>query len=220
MAEGARPTFTIYRASTIRSSAYRRHGKPIASAEKAGPEPPKGRARGPRTKEPARLKGLAPQQGCGEGLGAGEYCSRSSAGPLSTPSCAWTILLVLPAPARQCCGLHLHRSLGTSETSTPSYWSYPFALVGVYCRSTSPRPWPGGGRSLQDASDSAQLCSASLLMHLPPPRTLCHCGCSSGPSLFCRPAQRAASVPDSWSVLLVGGLNHLNPDNCQTHPGL
>lgn len=46
LAEGARPTFTIYRASTIRSSAYRRHCRPIAGAEKAGPDPPKGRERG------------------------------------------------------------------------------------------------------------------------------------------------------------------------------
>lgn len=104
--------------------------------------------------------------------------------------------------------------------SLPPIGLTPVLPVWVYCKSTFPRPWLGGGRSLQDASDSAQLCSASLLVHLPPPRTLCHCGCSSGPSLSCRPAQRAASVLDSWSVLLVGGLNHLNPDNCQTHPGL
>lgn len=71
LAEGARPTFTIYRASTIRSSAYRRHGKPIASVEKAEPEPRRG-GRGAGTKEPARLEGLARPQGCGEGLGAGE----------------------------------------------------------------------------------------------------------------------------------------------------
>lgn len=96
----------------------------------------------------------------------------------------------------------------------------PYSWFGFTAGPPSPRPWLGRGRSLQDASDSAQLCSASLLVHLPPPRNLCHCGCSSGPSFFCRPAQRAASVPDSWSVLLAGGLNHLNPDNCQTHPEL
>lgn len=71
MAEGARPTFTIYRASTIRSSAYRRHRRPIAGAEKAGPEPRRG-GRGAGTKEPARLEGLAQQQWCGEGLGVSE----------------------------------------------------------------------------------------------------------------------------------------------------
>lgn len=71
LAEGARPTFTIYRASTIRSSAYRRQCRPIAGAEEAGPEPRRG-GRGAGTKEPARLEGLARQLGCGEGLGAGE----------------------------------------------------------------------------------------------------------------------------------------------------
>lgn len=34
-----------------------------------------------------------------------------------------------------------------------------------------------------------------------------------------RPAQSAAPAPDCLTVLLVGGLNHLKLDNCQTHPG-
>lgn len=70
LAEGARPTFTIYRASTIRSSAYRQHGRPIASAEKAGPEPPKGRARG-RHKGAGWARGAGTAAGVQRGTGGG-----------------------------------------------------------------------------------------------------------------------------------------------------
>lgn len=81
LAEGARPTFTIYRASATRSPAHRRHGGPIAGFEKAEPETRRG-GRGAGTKEPTGLEGLARPRGRGEGLGAGELRSGCYARPL------------------------------------------------------------------------------------------------------------------------------------------
>nr|XP_042113798.1 uncharacterized protein LOC121821101 [Peromyscus maniculatus bairdii] len=218
LAEGARPTFTIYRASATRSPAHRRHGGPIAGFEKAEPETRRG-GRGAGTKEPTGLEGLARPRGRGEGLGAGELrsgCYARPLPPLAVPGHP-PALVRWPAPASISGSpgdLGPFLASGTPPTHTHTYWAR-FAA--------GPPPlgpgWVGEGHSgtLVTLPSSAPPLRSCTCRPLAISATAVAVPARPSPS---RPAQRAAWVPDSWAVLLVGGLNHLKPDNCQTHPGL